>query len=200
MSTDPNLSPEVRGKLRQFNRILISYIDFQQAGGIAKYILKSDLYDRYPEDRFVLQGLNCSMILAYCRPFSGSGRGGADRLPSLPERFLRLLSGDEKKLHEIVMTDRNTVLAHSDSEAWEMEPQLIRAGGRELLTPIHNYTHAPLAREATEQLQAIADKLREACFEERRRLEPVLKPHFRVIEYDEAELQRVADKLGLELP
>ncbi len=39
-------TPEVRGKLLQFHRVLMSYIDFEQAGEIASYILEHNLHDR----------------------------------------------------------------------------------------------------------------------------------------------------------
>lgn len=195
------LSAEIKGKLRQFNRVLMSYIDFQQAGGIAQETLKRGLHDNYPHDRFLLQGLNCGMIIAYCRPFSHNvGRNTEGAVPDLPGRFMRLLSNDEKEVHDVVIKDRHSVLAHSDWDAWEMEPVIHRLAGSDLLVPMHNDVHAPLTREATEQLLGMCDKLREACSEERRRLEPELKPHLSVVELDPKELKRTAAKLGVDLP
>ena len=178
-------SPEIRGKLRYFNRVLMSYIDFQQACNIAHYILGDRLHerlcDRGPGDRFLLQGLNCAMIVAYCRPFSGNE--GTIAAPGLPAKFLRVLTEKERWLHEIVMKDRDERLAHSDSQAWEMEPVVYRSEkGNETLIPMHQSVHAPLTREATECLRDMTDKLQEKCFTERRRLEPELRPYFRVID------------------
>lgn len=192
--TEP--SPEIRGRLRYFNRVLMSYIDFQQAHNIAHVILRDRLHERLrdpgPGDRFLLQGLNCAMIVAYCRPFSGNDRRRrAVKIPDLPARFLRILTEEERWLHGVVMEDRDSRLAHSDSEAWEMEPVVYRsAGGHEMLTPMHHLVHEPLTREATECFCGMADKLREACFAERRRLEPELRPYFRVLEHDSEELQQ----------
>ncbi len=188
-------SPEIRGKLRYFNRVLMSYIDFQQACNIAHYILGDRLHerlcDRGPGDRFLLQGLNCAMIVAYCRPFSGNDRGAAVKIPDLPARFLRVLTEEERWLHGIVMEDRDARLAHSDSEAWEMEPVVYRCDdGHEMLIPMHHSVHAPLTRKATECFRGMADKLREACFAERRGLEPELRPYFRVLEHGSEELQQ----------
>jgi hypothetical protein len=179
-------SPEIQGKLRHFSRVLMSYIDFQQAGSIAH--LMDGEYERLikpePGNRFFLQALNCAMILAYCRPFSGNDRGAAVRIPGLPTRFLRVLTEDERVLHEVVMKDRDERLAHSDSAAWEMEPVVLRLrNGREVMIPLHHSVHAPLTREATQRLRDMAGKLQEECFGERRRLEPELRPHFRVVEY-----------------
>src|SRR2546427_282783 len=84
--------------------------------------LHETLRDPGPGARFLLQGLNCAMIVAYCRPFSGNDRGAAVKIPDLPARFLRILTEEERWLHGVVMEDRDSRLAHSDSEAWEMEP------------------------------------------------------------------------------
>jgi hypothetical protein len=90
------LSPEIQGKLRQFNRVLMSYVDFQQAEGIAHHILREKLHDRYPQDRSLLQGLNCAMIVAYCRPFSRNDQGAAIKIPDLPPKILQMLTAEER--------------------------------------------------------------------------------------------------------
>lgn len=200
VNEESELPAEIVGKLRQFNRVLMSYVDFQQAGGIAGYILAENLHERFPRDRFLLQGLNCGMIVAYCRPFSGNDRGAAVKIPDLPPRILQVLTPEEGKIHAVVMEDRNTVLAHSDSRAWEPRPQVCRLRGRDLLMPMLNYAHAPLTREVTEKFAVMCGKLREACFEERLRLEPELKPYLPVVEYDEEELKRFAEERGIKWP
>jgi hypothetical protein len=199
--TEP--SPEIRGKLRYFNRVLMSYIDFQQAQNIAHVILRDRLHKRLrdpgPGDRFLLQGLNCAMIVAYCRPFSGNDRGATVKVPGLPARFLRVLNEEERWLHGIVMKDRDSRLAHSDSEAWDMEPVVFRLDdGYETLIPMHDQVHAPLTLKATECFQGMADKLRELCFAERLRLEPELRPYFRVLDRNSEELQREISPPGFE--
>lgn len=159
----PAVSPEIHGKLRQFQRVLMSYIDFEQAGSIAHHIIEADLHNDYLRNRSLLQGLNCGMVVAYCRPFAGSKNRDAKSVPDLPGRFLRVLDEDERALHAIVLEDRNTVLAHSDSEAWNMRPVIHRFAGSDVLVPLHHDAHAPLTSEATRQLGRMCDKLREAC-------------------------------------
>lgn len=198
--SDKELPAEIAGKLRQFNRVLMSYVDFQQAAGIASYILSENLHERYPSDRFLLQGLNCAMIIAYCRPFSGNDRGAAVKIPGLPPQILLTLTPEEREIHAVVLEDRNTVLAHSDSRAWEPRPQILRLRGSEILVPMFNYAHAPLGRTVTEKFSAMCNKLMEACFEERVRVEPELKPYLPVVEYDEDELARFAAARGLKWP
>jgi len=197
---DAELPTEILGKYRQFNRLLMSYVDFQQAAGIASYIVKENLHERYPRDRFVLQGLNCAMIVAYCRPFSGNDQGAALKIPDLPAKILQVLTPEERQIHTVVMDDRNTVLAHSDSRAWEPRPQIHRVRGRDTLVPMFNYAHAPLTLTVTVQFAAMCDKLREACFEARVQLEPELKPYLPVVEYDEEKLRRFAEERGLKWP
>ena len=177
----------------------MSYIDFEQAGAIADYILENSLHDQYRRNRVLLQGLNTGMIVAYCRPFSSSERGGDIHVPSLSERMLRVLTKEERELHYVVKEDRNTVLAHSDSTAWELKPQILRWRGDDVLVPLHHDVHAPLTRDATKQFRVICDKLREACFDERLRLEPEVRPYLEVIEPDEEELERIAEQLGVTL-
>ncbi len=88
----------------------------------------------------------------------------------IPVPLCFLIKSSIKEVHDVVMKDRHSVLAHSDWDAWEMEPVIERLAGSDLLVPMHNDIHAPLIREATEQLLRMCDKLREACLEERRRL------------------------------
>lgn len=137
----PDLPSEIAGKLRQFNRVLMSYVDFQQAAGIAHHILTTDLHEKYPRDRFVLQGLNCGMIVAYCRPFSGNDQGAVVKIPDLPPRILGALTPEEREIHAVVVEDRNTALAHSDSRAWEPRPTIQRVRGRDILIPMHEVAH-----------------------------------------------------------
>lgn len=94
-------------KVRLLRRILVSYNDFKQAVDISGHILKAKFHRDFPEkDRHVLQALNCAMIIAYARPFSGN-RGSKTMLPALPERFLTGFAPDEWVLHKVVMKDRN---------------------------------------------------------------------------------------------
>ncbi|MDO8477824.1 MAG: hypothetical protein Q7W02_16830 [Candidatus Rokubacteria bacterium] len=178
----------------------MSYVDFQQAAGIAGYVLSENLHVRYPEGRFILQGLNCGMIVAYCRPFSGNDRGADIKIPDLPARVLKTLSLEERELHATVMEDRNTVLAHSDSQAWQPQPILYRLRGQDRLFPVFNDAHAPLTREATERFLGMCRKLMKACFDERLRLEPELRPYLPVVECSEEDLKRVEKKIGAEWP
>jgi hypothetical protein len=176
-----DLKPEINGKMRQYKRVLLSYADFKHAKLASSYILTESLHQKYPERGYVvLDALNCSMIVAYCRPFSGNDSGVTNSAPDLPGRLLRVLTDAERAIHEVVMRDRNTVLAHSDSEALNLEPVVWHVAGRALVLPIKNWGLAPLNEAATALFNSAAKKLLLATVEERQRLEPELVPYLRI--------------------
>ena len=176
------LSKEVDGKMRQYYRVLMSYVDFQQATEIADYIIRNELHGKYPEDRFLWQGLNTSMILAYGRPFSGNDKGAEYKIPDLPRRIINVLSKNDLELHVILIEDRNAVLAHSDSRAWKPNPVVYSGLSGDLIIPLFKDPHAPLTLENTVHFKEVSQKLMESCFSERERLEDELKPYLPRVE------------------
>lgn len=178
-----DLPPQIAGKLRQFKRLLMSYGDFKHARLAAEYILKEKLHAKYPDESYVtLPALNCSMIVAYCRPFSGNDARTVPKIPDLPKRFLKVLNKKERYVHEGVMYDRDKLLAHSDSAARDPEAVLLRLkGGLELVAPLSNWGLAPLKPHATAIFRSAAQKLLEAVIYARRDMEPELIPYLRVV-------------------
>lgn len=165
---------EEEAKVRLLRRVFVSYNDFKQAAHISSHILTAKLHHGYPEnDRHILQALNCAMVIAYARPFSGN-RGSETMLPELPKRFLRGFTSDERALHKVVMKDRNEVLAHSDSTAWHLRLSVVRSPGRAMLAPLHHDTTAPLDEKHTRMLNGMAHKLMDAVHTERVALEKEL--------------------------
>ena len=182
---DNNLSPEIRGKLRQFYRLLMSYNDFKQANDIATYILREKFHDHIVKNRIIIEALNCAMIIAYCRPFSGNDPNATIKIPDLPPKFFRDLTEKEKEVHNVVVEDRNTLLAHSDSQAHDLRPQAWVVNNKKILVPWSNDTKAPLTEEATTTFQELSEKLRERVYEERMKLEPSLIEYFETIPIEE---------------
>jgi hypothetical protein len=171
------LTADLAGKMRQYRRILLSYADFKHAKLAAAHILNNHLHEKYPDESYlILEALNCSMIMAYCRPFSANS--GA--VPDLPGRILRVLNSEERAMHDVVMRDRNTVLAHSDDAVLQVEPVIWRAGGIDVVLPMKQWSPAPLTEDATITFLSASEKLFAATMAERRRLEPELKPHLRI--------------------
>tara|TARA_B100001964_G_C14189610_1_gene580382 strand:- start:958 stop:1485 length:528 start_codon:yes stop_codon:yes gene_type:complete len=167
---------EIEGKFWQFNRVLISYIDFQQAHEIASIILEEKLHEEYPlKNRIKLEALNAGMVISYCRPFSGN-----KSVPDLPNRFINNLEDAEKEIHDALMKDRNTVIAHSNSEAWNMRPYYESISGKNILVPLCHGVHKPFFKDITEKICILSKKQMETCFLERERLEKELRPYIPV--------------------
>jgi hypothetical protein len=189
--------PKTAGRVRQFLRLLMSYNDFKHATQIATHIVSLDPVTEKREGRwFLMEALNSAMIVAYCRPFSGNDRGTRPKIPDLPDSFLDVLDTKELEVHATALSDRNSVLAHSDSAAWNLRPLALAIGDRRILMPVSSYTRAPLTREATEILRTASDKLMEAVFAERMRLEPDLIKHFKTVSPED--LEREAGAAGEE--
>lgn len=179
------MTPAIAGKIRQFKRLLMSYSDFKHARLVADYILESRLHERpESETHVLLPALNCSMIIAYSRPFSGNDARTPTKVPDLPTRFLSVLDERETLIHNVALKDRMKVLAHSDSDGLEIEPVVTHLPGvGPFVVPLSNWGLAPLIREAVEILRSAAAKLFEAVLYERRKMEPELIPHFRSVEW-----------------
>lgn len=173
------LSREARGKLHQFYRLLLSYGDFKQAHYIASYILDQKLHES--EDRRILEALNCAMIVSYCRPFSGSDRGIETKVPKLPASFLKGVPESEREIHEVVLKDRNTLLAHSDSSAAQLQPEVWKIKDKQILIPWQNDRRAPLTIDATETFLSLVNRMRDKIMSERMKLEPELIKYFEEI-------------------
>ena len=172
-----NVSAEISGKMRQFKRILLSYADFKHAKLAASVILSDHLHDKYPQESYVLlEALNCSMIMAYCRPFSGNDPS----IPDLPARLLQSLNDSEREIHDAVLYDRNKLLAHSDADALAIEPVIWNIADHAMVLPLARWGLAPLTEEATIIFHSAAEKLFIATMEERRRLEPEMIPYLRI--------------------
>jgi hypothetical protein len=170
-------------KLRLLHRLVMSYQDFQQASQIASYILVHKLQEKVDRLRgrrryrvkLLWQALNCAMVVAYCRPFQGNDRRSAKRVPDLPKRFLKTFSSKEKEIHTAAMEDRNTLLAHSDSGAWNLRLFFLEMpAGRRMLMPLSHDVRAPLIHEAVQRLCDMCGKLMKLVFDERMRLEKEL--------------------------
>jgi len=174
MPLPPGLTEEDRHRVRQFYRVLLSYADFKHANATAEHILDTGLHALYPgEATVLLQALNCSMVIAYARPFSGnSGRRG-ESIPDLPGRFLKVLSPDELAVHEVVMFDRNKYLAHTDADASGLDPVRLQLDDeKQILIPLVEDRLAPLDEDATELVRSATYKLLQQLVAERQAMEP----------------------------
>ena len=192
------MTKEENNKYKQYLRLLISYNDFQQSIEIADTIieeeyskLRSELKGKEGQRiRKIWEGLNCSMVIAYCRPFSFNDKKSSNRIPDLPSNILKCLTEEERELHTALINERNTMLAHSDSEAWNMQPTFIqlKKSGRKILYPASFDTRAPLLEEVVSKIHVMASKLREETFRRRMILEKEISHLFPIEEIDEKKL------------
>jgi len=179
------MTTEKDQKYKQYLRLLISYNDFQQAAEISELILSEEYYEKRNElrghegqkIRKLWEGLNCTMIIAYCRPFSGNDKKTENKIPDLSKNVLNCLTQEEKDLHKVIIEERNTILAHSDSEAWGISPQYLQMEGfkRKILCPVRRNVRAPFLPESVGKIQNMSRKLMEEIFERRIKLEEELK-------------------------
>lgn len=160
------------GKLKLFNRILISYNDFKQAHEITCLLLDQNMYQNYPrENRHLVIALNMAAIVAYSRPFlNSSGELAHNRLP---DKVLRILSKEERIVHDIVLEDRHTMMAHSDADANLSIPLVQETDAGCILIPKNASPYdTVLLPEAMQTLSDMSLKLQEHCFELRQQMEP----------------------------
>ena len=170
------MTPEVDGRIRQFKRIVISFADFKYAFDISSYILEQNLHDDFENNKLLLSALDCSMIVSYCRPFSGNDSSNELKVPDLAGKALRVFNGDELIVHKLVMNYRNKLLAHSDSEAIDLKFIRNEIGGKVMLQPVRNWSMAPLNERTLILFNSASEKLLSHVATQRLLLEPEIEP------------------------
>ena len=174
------MNEKIQNEIRLFNRLLMSYNDFKQAHEISTYLLENKLYESYPaENRTLVIGLNMAAIVAYSRPFSSNRGALAQR--RIPLDILDVLTEEEREVHDIVITDRNTMMAHSDADANDSFPLVLATGNSKIVVPMNASPYAnPLLPEAMKVLSEMSLKLQEEVFDRRQKMEPNLIEHLPV--------------------
>lgn len=175
---------QIDGKIRQFKRIVMSFADFKDAFEMSKHIIDRDLYSDFKNNRLIISSLNCSMIISYCRPFSGNDSRNSIKIPDLSLNALKVLSPIERKMHDYIMSERNTLLAHSDSQAVDLKFFINEYGSIKKLQPIRNWSLAPLTLENVKKFHAMASKLLSYVATKRKDLEPEIIPLLRESDMD----------------
>lgn len=179
------MDDQIRGKERLLHRLLMSYNDFQQAAEIGDLILEEGFQHTPDNERdetryrakILWQALNCAMVVSYARPFSQNERSEGTATAKVPSNFLSLLTKEEKEVHEAALQDRNMLLAHSDSRAWNLKPVFIGKNDQRILLPISNDPRAPLVETAVRTLLKICGKFMDHILEQRKPLEKDLADH-----------------------
>jgi hypothetical protein len=188
MDSTKNIPDEILGKSKQLQRLLISYNDFKHASEVGHYFLEGDYYvDRvewdegdYYERRIIGEAMNCAMIVSYSRPFSGNDKTALFKIPDLPGRYVRQLDKNGRETHRSILKDRNFIMAHSDSRAWDLNLQFIEvAKGKKILLFDHEDTRAPMSKENIETLISNCNLFMDSIIEARQSLEEELYKFFK---------------------
>jgi len=124
---DPNKLPEaILKNYGLFQRLLLSLRDFSHALSATTFIREDVDFER-EYDLAELRRFQCyetALVVSYCRPFSESVG-----IPSLSYGKLGIkLSPFVKSLHEMLVSKRNRIFAHSDIGAVEQsQPVVMRS-------------------------------------------------------------------------
>jgi hypothetical protein len=108
-----NSVEKVEQEKRLYKRLILTFEDLQQAKSFASALLSP-----LPTEKAVRDALEIAMIVSYWRPFSNN-KGSKDAKKTLPTKnFLMDFNDDNHKAHSRIKDLRNTVMAHSDSNAY----------------------------------------------------------------------------------
>ncbi len=133
--------------------------------------LRGGYYDKYPENHHILHALNLAVIVAYSRPFKVSR--GKLALKALPDDIISIFDEEKMEIHNQVLSDRDTMMAHSDADANNVLPQVLDLGHRKILIPTNASPYVVhLLPEVMEKLAGMALELQEKVFEMRMEIEP----------------------------
>lgn len=164
------------GLLRQFKRIAISFADFKEAYDIVSHIKSNRLYADFDGNFLVLSALINSMVLAYCKPFSGNDSRNQVKVSDLPNSTLNVLSSDELSLHKFLFQLRNQLIAHSDSQAIDMKFAVHTCGELQMLQPVRNRSSRCLSIEQLDLFESMSLKLLSHVATLRKDMEPKIIP------------------------
>lgn len=178
---------EKKNRVRQFKRIVMSFADFKEAVDLSGYLISNALHDDFDKNKLLISALNSSMIMAYCRPFSGNDSRDGNKIPDLGKKALRELNQDELALHQLIMNDRNKLLAHSDSDAVNLKFIVNQIGSHTLLQPIRNWSTAPLSEESLKLFNQLAHKLLSYVSNKRHAQEDEIIPLFEASDFCDKE-------------
>ncbi len=150
------LNTELEPQLRLYRRLWISRNDLDCAKASIESILKSNLrYPRRKKPEHLLVALTTTLVISYARPIVNSRGQSTTALRTVPATLLKVLTSQERILHDAIIEMRNQEVAHSDAEILELSIQLHPDGDG----GISRATIHPLLRVHLHMLNRIIDKL-----------------------------------------
>jgi hypothetical protein len=143
-------------QLRLYRRLWISRNDLAEAKATIEEILKSNLpYPRRKEPSALLVALTTALVVSYARPFVNSRGQSAVAERTAPGSLLRVLTSQERELHNLLIEIRNQEVAHSDADILELSIELFPGGD----SSISRATRHPFRRITLRALNRMIDKL-----------------------------------------
>ena len=161
---------------RLFKRIVQSSADLYHAAECANQILQRDLHPAIAdEDQRLLRCLNTALIVSYARPFS-KNRKSHDVRENLPADFLKVLSDEQRQLHNRLVDSRNRDHAHSDPRGMDMTVRVQEiAPSVSMAEPFSRDGSAPWPRESIEKIAELIDCLQAKLCEEQISIQETLQ-------------------------
>lgn len=110
----------------RIKRLILSEDDICDALRACKYIVKHRLYNDTVDikEKGLGRHLQCSMMIAYSRPFSENSRN-----PTIPQRpklpLKDKLPQDLLEIHRYIHIMRNKVFAHTDAEVSDVQFEIV---------------------------------------------------------------------------
>jgi hypothetical protein len=163
MSQNRNLD----AKKRQLRRFVVFHWDMEEAKRFSKSLL-----GRLNEGPDIInKALMSGLIVAYSRPFSGNADG------NIPESVTNGFDEKENKLHQKIVGPtglRNTLYAHSDHTAHQLNICIADISGVKIAIPISHDPYSPLPEAELVLLPAMITKIQARLSE----MQASLQEHF----------------------
>lgn len=190
---------KIEANKKQLIRLLISYNDFKNAYDIANLILEDNYQEKVEstiegeklKNKRIWESLNCAMVIGYNRPFSGNDKKSKNPIPDLPKGILKVFNESEKEIHKSLIENRNSFIAHSDSDAINMNPFYIKFNDKKIdfLIPFQNEARAPYLINIVSKIRDMCEKLMEEAYRRRCILEKELQKYIPIKEFGKDEFK-----------
>jgi alpha-L-fucosidase len=152
MGTSTEKEPPSSQLQRQLRRFVVFHYDFEQ---VKEYANVLQARTEYGADT-INRALTVTIIMAYCRPFSGNSDG------KIPGRVTNQFLPDEQALHEKLIRKhglRNSLYAHSDHTAHDLAVSVTEVRGVKLVLPIGSDPYGLLPNNEVKRLAGMANKI-----------------------------------------
>ena len=158
-------TPAVLARQRLYKRLILATYDLIEATSCLTHLNQRAAHPLEPTDVTLIGALTTNIVVAYGRMF-GKNEGADKILAALPDRFVKLLSEDERRVHLELMNLRNTEFAHSDGEAASMQVHAQEHDGQVFVAPVSRAMRMEFDDSHRQIIGSILGKLHDAVFKE----------------------------------